>query len=266
MNRLIRMSVLASGSTGNATYVESDKGSLLVDAGLTGKKMEGLFSQIDKEIKNVNGILVTHEHADHIKGLGVLARKYGLPIYANEKTWSAIEKKDSRIPMDQKFIFNPYETKSLAGFDVESFNVSHDAIDPQFYVFHNNGKKFTILTDTGYVSDRMKGIIKGSDAFMFESNHDVDMLRMCRYPWKTKQRILSDMGHVSNEDAGLAMTDVITDNTKRIYLSHLSQDNNMKDLARMSVGQVLKEHDIDSDNEVKLCDTDKAEATPIYTI
>ncbi|OFK76843.1 metallohydrolase [Staphylococcus sp. HMSC071G07] len=260
------MSVLASGSTGNATYVESDKGSLLVDAGLTGKKMEGLFSQIDKEIKNVNGILVTHEHADHIKGLGVLARKYGLPIYANEKTWSAIEKKDSRIPMDQKFIFNPYETKSLAGFDVESFNVSHDAIDPQFYVFHNNGKKFTILTDTGYVSDRMKGIIKGSDAFMFESNHDVDMLRMCRYPWKTKQRILSDMGHVSNEDAGLAMTDVITDNTKRIYLSHLSQDNNMKDLARMSVGQVLKEHDIDSDNEVKLCDTDKAEATPIYTL
>ena len=112
----------------------------------------------------------------------------------------------------------------------------------------------------------MKGIIKGSDAFMFESNHDVDMLRMCRYPWKTKQRILSDMGHVSNEDAGLAMTDVITDNTKRIYLSHLSQDNNMKDLARMSVGQVLKEHDIDSDNEVKLCDTDKAEATPIYTL
>lgn len=260
------MSVLASGSTGNATYVESDKGSLLVDAGLTGKKMEGLFSQIDKEIKNVNGILVTHEHADHVKGLGVLARKYGLPIYANEKTWSAIEKKDSRIPMDQKFIFNPYETKTLAGFDVESFNVSHDAIDPQFYVFHNNGKKFTILTDTGYVSDRMKGIIKGSDAFMFESNHDVDMLRMCRYPWKTKQRILSDMGHVSNEDAGLAMTDVITDNTKRIYLSHLSQDNNMKDLARMSVGQVLKEHDIDSDNEVKLCDTDKAEATPIYTL
>lgn len=260
------MSVLASGSTGNATYVESDKGSLLVDAGLTGKKMEGLFGQIDKEIKNVNGILVTHEHADHIKGLGVLARKYGLHIYANEKTWSAIEKKDSRIPMDQKFIFNPYETKSIAGFDIESFNVSHDAIDPQFYVFHNNGKKFTILTDTGYVSDRMKGIIKGSDAFMFESNHDVDMLRMCRYPWKTKQRILSDMGHVSNEDAGLAMTDVITDNTKRIYLSHLSQDNNMKDLARMSVGQVLKEHDIDSDNEVKLCDTDKAEATPIYTI
>ncbi len=255
-------------SCGNATFVENEKGSLFIDVGLTGKKMEELFSQIDRNIQDLNGILVTHEQRcfDHIKGLGVLARKYQLPIYANEKTWQAIEKKDSRIPMDQKFIFNPYETKSIAGFDVESFNVSHDAIDPQFYIFHNNYKKFTILTDTGYVSDRMKGMIRGSDAFIFESNHDVDMLRMCRYPWKTKQRILGDMGHVSNEDAGHAMTDVITGNTKRIYLSHLSQDNNMKDLARMSVGQVLNEHDIDTEKEVLLCDTDKAIPTPIYTI
>ena len=106
-----------------------------------------------------------------------------------------------------------------------------------------------MITDTGYVSDRMKGMIQGSDAFMFESNHDVDMLRMCRYPWKTKQRILSDMGHVSNEDAGHAMADVITGHTKRIYLSHLSRDNNMKDLARMSVGQVLNEHDIDTEKK-----------------
>ena len=127
------MSVLASGSTGNATYVESEKGSLLVDAGLTGKKMEGLFAQIDKKIEDLSGILVTHEHVDHIKGLGVLARKYHLPVYANEKTWSAIEKKDNKIPMEQKFIFNPYETQNIAGFDIESFNVSHDAIDPVSY-------------------------------------------------------------------------------------------------------------------------------------
>ncbi|PWZ97503.1 MBL fold metallo-hydrolase, partial [Staphylococcus pseudintermedius] len=167
------MSVLASGSTGNATYVESDKGSLLVDVGLTGKKMEALFEQIDRKISDLSGILVTHEHSDHIKGLGVLARKYGLPVYANEKTWTCIDKKDSKIPLDQKFVFNPHETKSIAGFDIESFNVSHDAIDPQFYIFHNNYKKFTMITDTGYVSERMKGMIRGSDAFMFESNHDV---------------------------------------------------------------------------------------------
>ena len=112
----------------------------------------------------------------------------------------------------------------------------------------------------------MKGMIQGSDAFVFESNHDVDMLRMCGYPWKTKQRILSDMGHVSNEDAGLAMTDVITGSTKRIYLSHLSQDNNMKDLARMSVGQVLNEHDIDTERSTPLRHRQSSSYTNIYII
>jgi len=263
---MINMSVLASGSTGNAVYVESEKGSLLVDAGLTGKKMEGLFEQIDRKIEDLNGILVTHEHIDHIKGLGVLARKYKLPIYANEKTWERINRADGKIPDEQKFIFNPYEIKTLAGMDIESFNVSHDAVDPQFYIFNNNYKKLTVITDTGYVSDRMKGMIHGSDCFVFESNHDVDMLRMGRYPWSTKQRILSDMGHVSNEDAAYAMRDVITGSTKRIYLSHLSQDNNMKDLARMSVEQVLNKHDIDTVNEVLIHDTDKAVPTKIYEI
>lgn len=263
---MIKMSVLASGSSGNATYVESDKGSLLVDVGLTGKKMEGLFQQIDRKIEDLDGILVTHEHVDHIKGLGVLARKYKLPIYANEKTWERIHQADKNIPLDQKFIFNPYETKSIAGFDIESFSVSHDAVDPQFYIFNNDYKKLTIITDTGYVSDRMKGMIHGSDCFVFESNHDVDMLRMGRYPWKTKQRILSDMGHVSNEDAAYAMSDVITGSTKRIYLSHLSQDNNMKDLARMHVSQILNQHDIDTDKEVLICDTDKEIATKIHTL
>lgn len=263
---MINMSVLASGSTGNAVYVESEKGSLLVDAGLTGKKMEGLFEQIDRKIEDLNGILVTHEHIDHIKGLGMLARKYKLPIYANEKTWERINRADGKIPDEQKFIFNPYEIKTLAGMDIESFNVSHDAVDPQFYIFNNNYKKLTVITDTGYVSDRMKGMIHGSDCFVFESNHDVDMLRMGRYPWSTKQRILSDMGHVSNEDAAYAMRDVITGSTKRIYLSHLSQDNNMKDLARMSVEQVLKKHDIDTVNEVLIHDTDKAVPTKIYEI
>ncbi|QRN48606.1 MBL fold metallo-hydrolase [Macrococcoides bohemicum] len=263
---MINMSVLASGSTGNAVYVESEKGSLLVDAGLTGKKMEGLFEQIDRKIEDLNGILVTHEHIDHIKGLGVLARKYKLPIYANEKTWERINRADGKISDEQKFIFNPYEIKTLAGMDIESFNVSHDAVDPQFYIFNNNYKKLTVITDTGYVSDRMKGMIHGSDCFVFESNHDVDMLRMGRYPWSTKQRILSDMGHVSNEDAAYAMRDVITGSTKRIYLSHLSQDNNMKDLARMSVEQVLNKHDIDTVNEVLIHDTDKAVPTKIYEI
>jgi len=260
----LSFSPLLSSSAGNCSFFGTERTKLLVDAGATGGAIEKALAEIGQSPAELSAILITHEHIDHIKGLGVLARKYKLPIYANKKTWQKIEAKDKNIPLDQKFNFEPFETKTLAGIDIESFSVSHDAIDPQFYIFNNDYKKLTMITDTGYVSDRMKGMIHGSDAFVFESNHDVDMLRMGRYPWKTKQRILSDTGHVSNEDAAHAMCDVITGNTKRIYLSHLSQDNNMKDLARMSVGQILNEHDIDTKKEVTLCDTDKEKATPIY--
>ncbi len=265
-NMSLHFSVLASGSTGNATFVGNEKGSILVDAGLSGKGMEGLFQQIDRNIKDLSGILVTHEHSDHIKGLGVLARKYDLPIYANEKTWQAMEGLIGTIHPDQKFVFNVGEAKSFNGLDVESFGVSHDAAEPMFFSFHQDGKKLTLITDTGYVSDRMKGVIKDSDMFIFESNHDVEMLRMGRYPWSIKRRILSDVGHVSNEDAALALADVIGDQTKRIYLAHLSQDNNMKDLARMSVEQVLTEKGFEIGEQIELYDTDPKNASPLVYI
>ncbi len=178
----MRFSVLASGSTGNAFFVEKDNQRILVDAGLSGKGMEGLFQQIDRNLADVTAVLVTHEHSDHIKGLGVIARKYKLPIYANEKTWRAMEGNVGEIPTDQKFIFDMETVKSFGGLDVESFGVSHDAAEPMFYVFHSGGKKIALMTDTGYVSDRMKGVISNADVFVFESNHDVGMLRMGRYP------------------------------------------------------------------------------------
>ncbi|HZG59109.1 MAG TPA: MBL fold metallo-hydrolase [Anoxybacillus sp.] len=252
----IRFSVLASGSTGNAFYVETDRNSLLVDAGLSGKQMEQLFKKIERDMKQLSGILVTHEHSDHIKGLGVIARKYQLPIYANEKTWKAMEGLIGDIPTEQKFVFQMGTVKTFGDLDVESFGVSHDAAEPMFYVFHHEGKKLVLITDTGYVSDRMKGIIKNADVFVFESNHDVEMLRMGHYPWNIKRRILSDVGHVSNEDAGLALADVIGEKTKRVYLAHLSQDNNMKDLARMSVTQILASKGIIVGEQLDLYDTD----------
>ncbi|MFC3886325.1 MBL fold metallo-hydrolase [Bacillus songklensis] len=259
----MHFSVLASGSTGNAIFVSDGEQSLLVDAGLSGKQMEALFQQVDRDIKQLSGILVTHEHSDHIKGLGVLARKYQLPIYANEKTWKAMEGLIGEIHSDQRFIFNIGEAKTFGSMQVESFGVSHDAAEPMFFVFHQGNKKLTLITDTGYVSDRMKGIIKDSDAFVFESNHDVDMLRMGRYPWSVKRRILSDVGHVSNEDAALALADVIGNQTKRIYLAHLSQDNNMKEIARMSVAQVLQSKGYGVGEQFSLYDTDPKKPTDV---
>jgi len=258
----LRFSVLASGSTGNAFYIESPNERLLVDAGLSGKQLDHLFSQIHVNPATLTGILVTHEHSDHIKGLGIIARKYNLPIYANAKTWSAMENSIGKLSIDQKFCFDMNTIKTFGDIDVESFGVSHDAAEPMFYTFHKGEQKVALVTDLGYVSERIKKTIANADAYIFEANHDVEMLRMSRYPWSVKQRILSDSGHVSNEDCGLALSDVIGNKTKRIYLAHLSQDNNMKDLARMSVDQTLKERGIQLD----IFDTDPTTPTKLYEV
>lgn len=262
----MRFSVLASGSSGNAIYVENDEHAFLIDAGLSGRKMEELFASVDRSMKKLSGILVTHEHSDHIKGLGILARKYNLPIYANAKTWMAMDHLVGNIPLEQRFHFDMETVKTFGSIDIQSFAVSHDAADPMFYVFHENGRKLVLITDTGYVSDRMKGYIKGADSFVFESNHDVGMLQMGRYPWSVKRRILSDVGHVSNEDAAVAMSEVVEQKPTRMYLSHLSKDNNMKDLARMSVAQTLESCGIIPGEFLHLYDTDANKPTELVTV
>lgn len=262
----MRFSVLASGSTGNSIYVETDDHAFLVDAGLSAKRIEQQLAAIGRSMDNVNGILVTHEHSDHIKGIGVLARRHKVPIYANEKTWNAMNGLVGEVPLEQRFHFNMETSLSFGTLDIQSFAVSHDAVDPMFYVFHEKDRKLSIITDTGYVSDRMKGHIAASDAFVFESNHDVSMLQMGRYPWSIKRRILSDVGHVSNEDAAIAMSEVVAEKQTSIYLSHLSKDNNMKDLARMSVSQTLEACGIRTGEFVHLHDTDAEQPTTLVTV
>ncbi|MBO0475467.1 MBL fold metallo-hydrolase [Vagococcus sp. DIV0080] len=260
------ISVLASGSSGNCLYVETGKKKLLVDAGLSGKKITALLGQINRKPEDLDAILVTHEHRDHIHGVGVLARKYKLDIYANEKTWLAMEPLIGNISFEQKNIFNMGQVMTLGDLDVESFGVSHDAAEPQFYQFHKDNKSFVVLTDTGYCSDRVRGIIKNADGYLMESNHDLGMLRMGRYPWSTKQRILSDKGHLSNEDGALVATDVIGDKTKRIYLGHLSKENNLKELAHMTMTDTLIKHDVDIYKQVKVMDTDPDKACDLFAI
>ena len=262
----MQFSVLASGSSGNALFLENGEQSFLVDAGLSCKQMVKLIEQIDRDPKKINGIFVTHEHSDHIKGIGVMARKYKLPIYANEKTWRAMDGSIGDVPIDQKFTFDMETVKTFGSLEVESFGVSHDAAEPMFYIFRAGGKKLVIMTDTGYVSDRMKKLIADADVYIFESNHDVQMLQMSRYPWSVKQRILSDFGHVSNEDAAFAMSEVIGNNTSQIYLAHLSRDNNMKDLARMSVQQTLEMQGIQIGTKVELYDTDPSIPTKLRAV
>lgn len=262
----LQISVLASGSSGNAIYVESPNTKLLVDCGLSGKKIEGLMNQIDRDPNDLDAILVTHEHSDHIQGVGVMSRRYNLDIYANNKTWEAMGNKIGKIKTEHKFLFDKTELKTIGDIDVLSFGVSHDAIDPQFYTFQKNNKQFVILTDTGYVSDRMRAALRNADAYLIESNHDVSMLRMGAYPWHLKQRILSDQGHLSNDDGALALVDLIGNKTKRIYLGHLSKENNMKEIARDTFKEILQRKDIGVGEDFFLYDTDPDEAQKLFRL
>lgn len=262
----LKISVLASGSTGNITYIESDKIKILVDCGFSGKKAIELLKQIDRRPEDLNAILVTHEHSDHIKGVGILARKYNLDIYANQKTWTAMEPKLGKLNLEQKHHFDMDKTLTIGDIDVSSFGVSHDAVDPQFYTFQKNDKRFVMLTDTGYVSDKMREYVKNADAYLFESNHDLSMLRMGRYPWSLKQRIIGDKGHLSNEDGALALAEIVGERTKRVYLGHLSKENNLKEIAHSTVEEILMQKDTGVGHTYNLFDTDPVEASPLFIL
>lgn len=261
-----QFSVLASGSSGNAFYIGTDKEKILVDAGLSGKQIDRLFHETGLDPRELSRILVTHEHSDHIKGLGIIARKYNLPIYANQKTWNAMEGSIGKLSLDQKFTFDMDQVKTFGDIDVESFGVSHDAAEPMFYTFHHGGKKVALVTDLGYVSEHIKKTVEDANALVFEANHDVSMLQMGHYPWNVKRRILGDYGHVSNDDCALALEDIIGDQTKRIYLAHLSKDNNMKELARISVENHLKAAEFPIGESITIHDTDPMVPTPLYQV
>lgn len=263
-----KYSILASGSSGNSFYLETDKKRILVDAGLTGKKIESLLADIGRNAEDLDAIFLTHEHIDHIKGVGVLARKYNLDIYANSDTWKVIDERQmlGKLQASQKHLFQMGELKTFGDLDIASFGVSHDAVAPQFYRFIKDGKSFVMLTDTGYVSDRVSGIIANADAYLIEANHDIEILRSGSYPWKTKQRILSDLGHLCNEDGAQAMADSLGNKTKKIYLGHLSQENNIKELAHMTMVNSLARADLPVGYDFQVCDTWFDQATELTDI
>ncbi|GAA3012027.1 MBL fold metallo-hydrolase [Tetragenococcus solitarius] len=261
-----QISVLASGSTGNSLYIETPKKKILVDAGLSGKKITSLLNEVDRKPDDLDAIFVTHEHRDHVHGVGVLSRKYNLDIYANNKTWQAMSPLIGNIALDHKHTFEMGKVLTFGDLDIESFGVSHDAAAPQFYRFHKDGKSFVVLTDTGYCSDHLRGIVRGADAYLIENNHDLEMLRSGKYPWSLKQRILGDRGHLSNEDGALMMSDVLTDQTKRIYLGHLSKENNLKELAHLTMENTLKEYDLGPGEAFQICDTDPEQATSLFAL
>lgn len=237
----LRFSVLASGSTGNALLVENREVRLLVDAGLSAKKIDQLLAARERDGSRIDGILVTHEHSDHIKGISVFARKYQIPVYANEKTWQELERLLPKSEFIERRVFRTGERLDFGSMTVESFEISHDAAEPVGYRFHSGDQILSLATDTGYVSDKMKALLADSDVLILEANHDVEMLRAGSYPWNVKRRILSDNGHLSNDAAAEALCDMLTGRIRRVYMAHLSRHHNLLDLARLTMSNILQE-------------------------
>lgn len=262
----LHFSVLASGSTGNCVFIESDSHQYLIDAGLSGKQIERKLDLIGKRIEDISGIFVTHEHIDHVKGLGVLARKYEMPLYMNEATFRAMPSTVGEIPVDCLNLIVSEKDYHFGDLDILPFHISHDAAEPFGYVFAKGEKKFTYLTDTGYVSQRAKEIVQGSNAYIFESNHDIRLLQMGRYPWHVKQRILGDAGHLSNEDSAVALSEIVSEKTEHIYLAHLSKEHNMKELALSICDEILFSRRQALKGQIQLHMTDPDEPTQLLKI
>lgn len=252
----IRFTVLSSGSTGNATLIEYGDRKVLLDAGLSMKRIEQLLAERGVSGEQLSCLFVTHEHSDHVKGIGALARKYSLPVYANAKTWNELDRHVGEVEDEQRKTFKTGEEVSIGELRVESFPISHDAADPVAYNFHAGGFKLSIATDLGYMSPVVKEKIRDADVLVLESNHDIQMLRVGKYPWNIKRRILGDLGHLSNDAAGEALCELLSPRTKRVYLAHLSREHNMMDLAKLTVNNILVESGVCSpDRPVRLLDT-----------
>lgn len=243
---------LFSGSTGNSSLIGFDDTYLLVDAGRTGKMLEEAVKAQGFDMKKVRAILVTHEHVDHIRGVGVLARKYGMEVYASAGTWEAMADKVGEIPLRQRCEFYPEQDFYIDRVNVMPFSIPHDAAQPTGYCLICGGKKVSLMTDLGHTTRDLLRYAEGSDVLLMEANHDVQMLIDGSYPERLKRRILSGRGHLSNEACGQALAEILQSSTPQIYLGHLSEENNVPELAYSTVSQILQSCGICAGRDVTL--------------
>lgn len=233
------ITVLGSGSSGNAIVLHADSGSVLVDAGFSGKELQRRLDLAEIEASSIRAILVSHEHGDHAKGVGVLARRWDLPVYANRQTAEVLCRKKNEFPTLR--LFTAGQSFNLEDFTVVPFSIPHDAVDPVAFTVHWGDRKVGIATDLGHVSRVTAHHLQQCDGLVLESNHDVAMLRDSDRPWSLKRRILSRHGHLSNEAGMQLMADVLDARTRYVIFGHASCECNRYELIEEAVGARLSE-------------------------
>ena len=262
----LRFAPLFSGSSGNAVYVGCDAGHLLVDAGMSCARVLEELKRVGVNPADLGGLVITHEHIDHIRGAGVLSRKLDLPIYATPGTWAAMEDKLGAIAEKNIRTFQTEQDFFIGGINVQSFPTPHDAAESVGYCFTVDGKRFSLATDLGCVRDSWMNYVRGSDAVLLESNYDPDMLRAGRYPYDLKKRIMSRRGHLSNDDAGETAAELIRSGARQIILGHLSKENNFPELAERSCLCALHQAGITPGEDALLCVAKRDGATGMFVV
>lgn len=259
---------IASGSSGNSYMVRNDDTVLLVDAGVSGKRVLAGLETAEADFSDVQGIFLTHEHSDHVKSIKTVGRR---SVHANVYgTYGTLQAVKDKLPEGRAQTIRNHDTVTVGGIRVTSFPISHDANDPCAYTFESGGKKLAIMTDTGYVSIDMFDHIKDADALVLESNHEVEILRSGPYPYPLKRRILSDLGHLSNDTAGEVLCGILNEMNERkmptVVLGHLSHQNNTPAQARLTVENALFEQGYYDGSQVRLMVASRSEPGPLISV
>lgn len=239
---MFQTSVLASGSKGNSILIKTLKTKILLDAGLSGKKIFAAIENLSLSGEKLDAVIVSHEHSDHIKGAGIICRKLQIPLYITEPTYNYCVKKIGKLPLGAIF-FNPGENFTIKDIEIQPFASSHDAVDSCNFIFKKTGdseRKLAIVTDVGFSSNLLITRLMNSTTIILESNHDFKMLMNGPYPWELKQRIRSREGHLSNEDAVNIIRKVLHPGLKNLVLAHLSDENNDPILAKNLMAKFLQ--------------------------
>ena len=241
---------LFSGSSGNSIFVSYKQTKILVDAGVSAKRICQGLSDIGESAEELSGIFVTHEHSDHIGGLRVLASKYNIPVFASEDVTQKM--RIENLINDKVKTFSIEKNMELSGIEILPFELSHDSVSCHGYRFNLGGRSVGVCTDTGYVTENAKETLKGSDLVFLESNHEVTILQNGAYPYYLKKRILSEKGHLSNFASSEFAKELAKEGTTRFVLAHLSRENNTSELARQSAVSALSDEGLTENTDYRL--------------
>ena len=236
----IKLSVLASGSRGNSLFVATDRVRLLVDAGLSARETERRLLSIGAIPKELDGIVVTHEHVDHVRGVGTLSRRYKLPVYLNKGTHQHLSDSVGRLGEKEEFVTG--RSFHIEDVTVHPFAISHDGVDPVGFTLTNGSVKIGVCTDLGTATRLVHRHLEHCSVLILEANHDMEMLKNGPYPWPVKQRIKSRVGHLSNEQSVEVISRVFSENLQAVILAHMSETNNSSETVLKAVGSKLSKH------------------------